>query len=301
MAADKLQAMQTFRRVAELGSFTAAADDLGLTPATISKQIAFLEEDLGTRLIHRTTRRMHLSDTGQEYFERVCQLLDALQETESAVKGLDANPKGRLRINAPMSFGLTHLNTMIDRFQQQYPDVEVDLQLNDSVVDLVAEGVDLAIRIRQTLEDSSLTARALCEVGRTLCAAPAYLESAGVPEKPADLQHHRCLIYSLSSSPDLWALGQEQVRVSGAYRANSSLAIKQHLLSGAGVSLVPNFLVYQELRAGELQALLPDYPASGHTIYAVFPPGRHRPAKVRYFLEHLQACIGESPYWEILS
>lgn len=301
MAADKLHAMRTFRRVAELGSFTAAADDLGLTPATISKQIAFLEQDLETRLIHRTTRRMHLSDTGLEYFDRVCQILDALDETEYAVRGLDVHPKGRLRINAPMSFGLTHLNAVIESFVVQYPDIDIDLQLNDSLVNLVEQGVDVAIRIRDQLADSSLTARALCRIGRTLCAAPAYLEKAGNPQQPDDLEQHNCLTYSLSVAPDLWQLGSQQIRVTGDYQANSSLAIKQRLLQGAGIALIPNFLVYEELRGGQLRALLPDCPPTGHTIYAVFPPGRHRPMKVRYFLDHLVDCFGDPPYWETVS
>lgn len=301
MASDKLQAMRVFRRVAELGSFTTAADDLGLTPATVSKQIAFLEADLGVRLIHRTTRRMHLSDIGQQYVERVRHLLEALDETEHLVRGLDVQPKGRLRINAPMSFGLTHLNKAIDAFLAAYPELEIDLQLNDSVVDLVEQGVDMAIRIRQQLDDSSLTARELCQVDRTLCAAPGYLAEAGEPRQPADLAQHNCLIYSLSSAPDQWSLGKQTVSVRGNFQVNSSLAIKQQLMNGAGIALIPNFLVYEELRSGQLCSLLPDYPPTGHSVYAVFPPGRHKPHKVRCFLDHLVTWFESPPYWETIS
>lgn len=299
MASDKLQALRVFRRVAELGSFSAAAEDLNLTPATVSKHIAFLEQSVGTRLIHRTTRRMHLSDAGTHYLASVRRILDELDETESRVRGLDASPQGKIRVNAPMSFGLSHLPPIIDSFLQTYPDIEVDLQLSDQVVDLVERGVDLALRIREQLPDSSLTARRLCATHRVVCASPAYLAARGTPQHPDDLQEHRCLLYSRHSSPRRWQLGKQVVEVSGRYQVDSSLAIRDSVLNGQGITLIPTFLVYRELKEGRLKALLPDYPPTGHDLYAVFPPGQHRPDRVRAFVEHLVSAFGSPPCWDL--
>ncbi len=298
MASDKLQAMRVFRRVAELGSFSGAADDLNMTPATVSKHIAFLEHNVGTRLIHRTTRRMHLSDAGTHYLASVRRMLDELDETESRVRGLDASPQGKIRINAPMSFGLMHLPAVIDSFLEAYPDIEVDLQLSDQVVDLVEQGVDLALRVRDQLPDSSLTARRLCATHRVVCAAPEYLKIHGTPAHPDELAKHTCLVYSRLASPSRWLLGEHQVEVNGRYHVDSSLAIRKSVLNGQGITLIPTFLVYDDLRAGRLQALLPEYPPSGHHLYAVFPPGQRKPDRVRVFLDHLMAAFGTPPYWD---
>lgn len=298
MASDKLQAMRVFRRVAELGSFTAAADDLNITPASVSKLIAFLEHNVGTRLIHRTTRRMHLSDAGTQYLVSVRRMLDELDETESWMRGLDASPQGKIRINAPMSFGLRHLPPVIDSFLEAYPDIEVDLQLSDHVVDLVEQGVDIALRIRDQLPDSTMTARMLCDTHRVVCASPEYLAANGCPTHPNDLLKHNCLVYSRLPSPRRWKLGEHLIEVNGRYSADSGLAIRKSVLSGQGITLTPTFLIFDDLREGRLVTLLPEYPPSGHHLYAVFPPGRHRPDRVRVFLEHLVKAFGDPPYWD---
>ena len=298
MASDKLQAMRVFRRVAELGSFSAAADDLNMTPATVSKHIAFLEYNVGTRLIHRTTRRMHLSDAGTYYLSNLRRMLDELDDVESQVRGLDASPRGRIRINAPMSFGLMHLPSVIDSFLATYPDIEIDLQLNDHVVDLVEQGVDLALRIRDQLADSSMPARQLCATHRVVCASPQYLEKHGTPQHPDDLMQHNCLVYSRQLSPNSWQLGEHQVVVNGQYSVDSSLAIRESVLNGQGITLTPTFLVFEDLRAGRLRGILTEYPPSGHHLFAVFPPGRRRPDRVRLFLEHLMDAFGSPPYWD---
>lgn len=298
MASDKLQAMRAFRRVAELGSFSAAADDLNITPASVSKLIAFLEHSVGTRLIHRTTRRMHLSDSGIHYLASVSRMLDELDETESRMRGLDASPRGKIRINAPMSFGLMHLPSVIDSFLDVYPDIEVDLQLSDHVVDLVEQGVDIALRVKDQLPDSSMTARLLCDTHRVVCASPEYLAAHGTPAHPNDLRQHNCLVYSRLATPRRWKLGEHIVEVNGRCSVDSSLAIRQSVLRGQGITLIPTFLVFDDLRAGRLKAILPEYTPSGHQLYAVFPPGRHRPDRVKVFLEHLVAAFGNPPYWE---
>lgn len=298
MATDKLVAMNIFRRVAELGSFTRAADDLDITAATVSKHVAFLEKDLDTRLINRTTRRMNLTDAGLAFLKRTQALLDDLEDAELEARGFQAEPKGIIRLNVPMSFGLTHITGGIDSFLARYPEIEIDLQLSDRMVDLVEQGVDMAIRVRSSLADSSLLAKPLRQSRNIVCASPGYLANAPAIQTPADLADQNCLIFNLHDRPRLWALGDEEVVVSGNYRTDSSLAIRQSLLNGAGVGLVPRFLVQQDLDSGLLISVLPEYPPKPYTIFALFPPGRKQPTKVRLLLEHLDQHLGEQPYWE---
>jgi DNA-binding transcriptional LysR family regulator len=298
VATDKLVAMTIFRRVAELGSFTRAADDLEITAATVSKHIAFLERDLDTRLINRTTRRMNLTDAGLAFLKRTQSLLDELEDAELEARGFQAEPRGTIRVNVPMSFGLTHITEAIDSFLRDYPEIDIDLQLSDRMVDLVEQGVDIAIRVRSSLADSSLMARPLRTSRNIVCASPGYLESAPEIHGPEDLTQHNCLTFSLHDRPRIWELGDLEVRVSGNYRTDSSLAIRQSLLRGAGVGFLPRFLVQGDIEKGALIALLPDYPPKPYTVFALFPPGRKQPTKVRLLLDHLDQYLGEKPYWE---
>ncbi|MDX1559795.1 MAG: LysR family transcriptional regulator [Marinobacter sp.] len=298
MATDKLVAMNIFRRVAELGSFTRAADDLEITAATVSKHIAFLERDLDTKLINRTTRRMSLTDAGFAFLKRTQALLDELEDAELEARGFQAEPRGTIRLNVPMSFGLTHITEAVDSFLDLYPEIDIDLQLSDRMVDLVEQGVDIAIRVRSSLADSSLLARPLRKSRNIVCASPGYLE--GVPEikAPSDLAQHNCLTFSLHDRPRVWELGDQEVLVSGNYRTDSSLAIRQSLLRGAGVGLLPRFLVQGDIEKGALIPLLPNFPPQPYTVFALFPPGRKQPTKVRLLLDHLDQHLGEKPYWE---
>jgi len=298
VATDKLVAMTIFRRVAELGSFTRAADDLEITAATVSKHIAFLERDLDTRLINRTTRRMNLTDAGLAFLKRTQSLLDELEDAELEARGFQAEPRGTIRVNVPMSFGLTHITEAIDSFLRDYPEIDIDLQLSDRMVDLVEQGVDIAIRVRSSLADSSLMARPLRTSRNIVCASPGYLESAPEIHGPEDLTQHNCLTFSLHDRPRIWELGDLEVRVSGNYRTDSSLAIRQSLLRGAGVGFLPRFLVQGDIEKGALIALLPDYPPKPYTVFALFPPGRKQPTKVRLLLDHLDQYLSEKPYWE---
>src|SRR3712207_2547014 len=241
--------MHAFRRVIELGSFRAAARDLGRSNAAVSKQVSDLEAELGATLIARTTRRLSLTEVGQAYYERCARLLDDLMETETAVASLQAAPRGLLRVNAPMSFGLLHLARVMPAYIQRCPEVRVDLVMNDRAVDLLEEGCDVAVRVRTSLPDSSLIARRLAPVRRVLCAAPEYLERHGHPERPEDLVRHRCLIYSLSTSPDQWIFAPRTegqlvtVKVPPYFIANSSIALREALLAGSGIAVVSTFLV----------------------------------------------------------
>lgn len=298
MATDKLNAMQVFRRVAELASFTRAADDLNITAATVSKHIAFLEKHLGTRLINRTTRRMNLTDAGLSFLARTQALLDDLEDAELEVKGLHAEPRGRIRINAPMSFGLTHMTEVVDSFLVKYPDIEIDLQLNDHVVDLVEQGVDIAIRIRNKLNDSSLIAKPLRSSSNIVCASPKYLASAPKIKKPKDLVQHNCLLFTLHDKPNVWTLGKEEILVNGNLRADSSLVLRESLLRGLGVGFIPRFLVQNDLDNQKLIPLLANYPPEAYTVFAIFPPGRKQPSKVKLFLDHFDKHLGGQPYWQ---
>ncbi|MBW0147170.1 LysR family transcriptional regulator [Marinobacter arenosus] len=298
MATDKLNAMRIFRRVAELGSFTKAADDLDITAATVSKHIAFLERDLDTRLINRTTRRMSLTDAGLAFLSRTQALLDDLEEAELEARGFQAEPKGAIRLNVPMSFGLTHITEAIDSFLHRYPDITVDLQLSDRMVDLVEQGVDMAIRVRSSLSDSTLLAKPLLTSRNIVCASPGYLDNAPEIRSPADLVRHNCLAFTFHDRPRIWELGEEEVTVNGNFRTDSSLAIRQSLLRGVGVGLLPRFLVQADIDRGALIPLLADYPPKPYTIFALFPPGRKRPTKVQLLLEHLDRHLGDRPYWE---
>lgn len=298
MATDKLVGMRVFRRVAELGSFTKAADDLGITAATVSKHVAFLEQDIDTRLINRTTRRMHLTDAGLAFLKRTQALLDDLEDAELEARGFQAELKGTIRVNVPMSFGLTHITEAIDSFLKHHSEVDIDLQLSDRVIDLVEEGVDIAIRVRNALPDSSLHARPLRKSRNIVVASPGYLGSAPKLRSPADLVRHNCLMFTLHDRPRVWSLGKEEVTVKGNFRADSSLAIRQSLLRDLGVGLVPRFLVHQDIEKGDLIPLLLDFPPKPYTVFAIFPPGRKQPTKVRLLLEHLDQHLGEKAYWE---
>jgi DNA-binding transcriptional LysR family regulator len=301
---DKLAAMHAFRRVIELGSFRAAARDLGRSNAAVSKQVSDLEAELGAALIARTTRRLAPTEAGQAYYERCARLLDDLTEIETAVASLQAAPRGLLRVNAPMSFGLLHLARAMPAYIQRYPDVRVDLVMNDRAVDLLEEGVDVAVRVRTSLPDSSLIARRLAPVRRVLCAAPDYLEQYGDPEQPEDLVRHRCLIYSLSTAPTEWTFALEgtseplTVKVPAYFMANSSIALREALLAGSGIAVVPTFVVGPDLREGRLRTVLPNFAIPPHTMYALYPSARHLSPKVRSFVDFLVGRYGDEPYWD---
>lgn len=291
MAKDRLQAMMVFKRTAELGSFSKAAADLDMTPATASKYVAFLERYLGVRLIHRTTRSMHITDVGQNYLLQVQQLLEQLEMAEQEAAGAHIEPQGRIRLNVPMSFGVVKLPNIIDGFLKRYPRLEVDVQLTDGLVDLVAQGVDVALRMREKLDDSSLIAKPLMTTHSVLCASPSYIKQAPKLNKPSDLVHHNCITYSRHSRPSEWYLGGELITVSGNYRADNSLLIEQGLLRGVGIGLIPQSIIEDSLASGKLVALLPEYLGRQYTLYALFPQARRQPQRVRLLLDYLQQAL----------
>ena len=288
---DRLIALQVFHRVAERGSFAEAGPSLGLSPAAISKNIAELEAHVGARLIHRTTRRMALTEEGRLYLEHVTRALDALADADRALCPIKASPSGLLKVSAPMTFTLTQISSAIPAFLERYPELQLDLHLDDRRVDIVREGFDLAIRGSDRLEDSSLIARPLTAISHVLCAAPGYFEKHGRPRTPADLKGLDSIRFSLSGHSDVWEFEQdgrmERIAVNARYSVSSSLAVRDALRAGFGISLIPRPYVEEDLRTGRLQAALEDWSTVKTTLYAVYPSRQHMAPKLRALLDFL--------------
>lgn len=299
---DKLSGMAVFVRVVEEGGFSAAARVLGVSKSAVSKQVAALEERLGARLLNRTTRRLALTDAGAAYHARASRILAEAEEAEAEVSQLSAAPRGLLRVNAPLTFGVRHLSPLISKFMAQYPDLRVEIQLDDRFVDLVAEGFDVGVRIAN-LADSSLIARQLCPSRRVLAASPAYLEAHGTPQCPEDLSEHRCLLYSYSMSGDTWRMKGPggriaTVRVNGPLRANNGDLIRAAAVAGQGIVMSPTFITGEDLAAGRLVRILPEWEDQTGSLFVVWPHARFTPAKVRAFVDFMVAEIGRTPPWE---
>jgi len=299
---DRLSAMRVFRRVVELEGFAAAARDLGLSNAAVSKQVSALEAELGARLLNRTTRRLSLTEPGRLFHQRITRILDDLAEAEAEVSDHAVAPRGRLRISAPMSFGIRYLAPALAAFRRRWPDVALDLSLSDRMVDLVEEGFDVAIRISE-LGDSSMIARRLCNARAVIVAAPSYLARRGSPGAPEDLAGHDCLIYGHHLADEaLWSFrapeGSRDVRVRGTFTANNGDILAEAAAEGLGLTRLPLFIVADALRAGRLVPVMCLHPATTEGIFAVYPATRHLSAKARVFIDHLAATFGEVPPWE---
>lgn len=298
---DSLSGMAVFAKVVEARSFTAAAAELGMSKSAVSKQISRLEDRLGARLLNRTTRRLSLTETGAAFYDRCARVVAEAQEAELAVTNLQSEPRGTLRVNAPMTFGHLHIAPAIPDFLARYPEVRVDMTMNDRFVDLIDEGFDVAIRIAR-LTDSSLIARRLAPDRRVLCGAPAYFAKHGEPRTPDDLAAHNCLSYAYVSDTDQWQFidgeGTRSVSVRGNLRANNGDAIRQALLAGLGVAVLPAFIVGPDIQAGRLKEVLRDHLPNRASVYAVYPHSRHLSAKVRVFVDFLADRFGPNPYWD---
>lgn len=288
---DVLTGMRTFQAVATSGSFAGAARSLSITKAWASKLVAQLEEHLGAQLLVRTTRRLSLTDAGRVYLERCVQILDDLDEAERSVGDLQAAARGRLRVSAPMSFGLARVAPLLGKFHQQFPEVELDVSFNDRFVDLVEERIDVAIRIGASLQDSSLMVRKLAGGERISCAAPGYLRERGTPRHPLELAEHDCLRYTLHAHPSRWTFdgpgGRVTVDVGGPIQANNSIALRAAAVAGAGILLAPDFVVAEDLRSKKLRRLLDGWRPSGYSVFALSPPARFATPKARAFVEFL--------------
>lgn len=290
--------MRAFAAVVAAGGFTAAAERLGSTPQLVSKYVAALEQEFGARLLNRTTRRVALTEAGRALHPRCVGLLEDFDSLRADAREERVVPRGHLTIAAPVTFGEMRLTEALQIFADRWPEVTVELKLSDRFVDLIAEGVELAIRIGQ-LEDSGLIARRLADVPVLCVASPGYLANAGQPEEPAALAAHQCLIDSNFREPDNWAFqfnGERVVvPVNGRLRVNSAMAIRRMTLAGAGIALCPAYAVERDIAAGRLIMLLGGPAAITLAVHAVYPPTRHLSARVRAFVDLLVEHLPSGP------
>ncbi len=290
---DVMNSMAVFRRVVEAKNFSAVARETNMSQSTVSKHIAALEERLGTKLLNRSTRSLKLTEAGKEYYHHCIRILNDFQEAEASVGKGKIKPTGTLRISTSAAFGRTGILPYLDEFFSTYPDISIDLLFGDDYVDLVKEGIDLAIRIGP-LADSTLIARKMGTSQRVVVASPEYLVKHGRPKKPADLIKHDCLFYSLQKTPDLWYFnsaqeGDESVRVSGRFRASSPDAICDATVEGLGISVLCEWYIREQIKDGRLKVILPEYRPTAYDINAVYPERKFVPQKVKRMIEFLSS------------
>ncbi len=287
--------LELFVKTIEVGNFSALGRQLHMAPSSISRQINTLEEELGVRLLQRTTRSISLTEAGQIYFERVSKILGDLEEAQLAITQLQANPRGVLRLNIAIPFGERNIVPLIPEFLALYPDMKIDLVLEDRAIDLVEERVDLAIRIGR-LGDSSIVARKLAENQFVVCASQQYFERHGLPDTPDDLTHHNCMVNKNIHNSDTWQFSDDKstqsISVTGNFLANTGGALYRAMLSGLGVAVLPTWFVGEDIKQGKLKVALENYevnlPAmTDSAIYALYPAGQYLPPKVRVFIDYL--------------
>jgi DNA-binding transcriptional LysR family regulator len=289
---DKFESIRAFTQVVAAGGFAAAARDMGLSRSAVNKLVIALENELGVQLLHRSTRVVTPTETGLAFHQRCLEILADLEEAERSITQLHAEPRGRLRVNAPMSFGTLHLGPALADFLLRYPDLQVQLTLSDRFIDPLEEGFDVTIRISRPPDSSSLVTHELMPSTRLLCASPAYLKEHGVPQQPADLRHHSCLRYGQLAALGEWVLvgpeGTQTVTIEGALCSNNGEVLKQAAVRGLGITLLPSFIVTDELQAGQLQVVLPDYQPPQISVYVIYPVNRHLSVKIQLLVEFLK-------------
>lgn len=299
---DRFEDMRAFVAVVETGSFTAAAERMELAKSAVSRRVASLEQRLGAALIRRTTRRLNLTQAGRDFYKRSASILSDLDEAESAVTRAEGELSGQLRIALPLSFGVRHMSGPIAEFNRQHPKVTFDLALDDRRVDLVREGVDLALRIGH-LQDSSLVARKLFDARTVVVASPAYLEEHGSPEHVDELAEHRCIAYGNLAEPTKWACTDKDGKrlsfgINAVMTATSGDFICKMAVEGLGLAMQPTFIAGEFIRRGELVPVLTNYRWPVTPAQAVYPLTRHLSYRVRAFIDFMVAHFGATPKWE---
>jgi len=294
---DVMSSMAVFRRVVEAKNFSAVARETNMSQSTVSKHIAALEERLGTKLLNRSTRSLKLTEAGKEYYHHCIRILNDFQEAEASIGKGKIKPTGTLRISTSAAFGRTCMLPYLDEFFSTYPEINVDLLFDDDYIDLVKQGIDLAIRIGP-LADSTLIARKIGSSQRVVVASTDYLVKHGRPKKPADLVKHNCLLYSLQKAPDLWYFnsaqeGDESVRVSGRLKASSPDAICDATMEGLGISVLCEWYARKYIKEGRLKVILQDYHPTAYDINAVYPERKFVPQKVKRMIEFLAEKVKE--------
>lgn len=297
---DKLDAMNVLVKVVATGSFAEAARRLGVTRSAISKAITQLEEALGARLLDRTTRRVTPTEAGLAYYERCLAILAQVEETEAQISRLHDEPRGVLKVNGPMSFGVRYLGASVAEFMSRYDGLKVELMLTDRMVDPLEEGVDVTVRIG-AMVDSSLIARKIATVRVVLAASPEYLARFGEPEVPGDLSRHACLHYGATTTVPRWQLTENgspvTVPIAASLSSNNGDALREAALRGIGIGRLPTFLIGEDLAAGRLKVVLADYAPQDVVIHALYAPNRFLAAKTRVFIDFLVERFAHPP-WE---
>ncbi len=301
-----LNAMKLYCHIVEAGQLSIAADQLNLSKGAVSKQLAKLEAHLGGRLLNRTTRRLTTTEVGLAFYDRAKLILESVEEAECVVTGLTIEPRGTLKINAPMSFGFLHMGKLLAKYQQKYPKVTIDITLHDRQIDLIEEGYDLVLRIAM-LKDSTLIARKLAPCHIVMCASPDYLEKHGTPQTPSDLKKHQCLLYTYSDSVRHWSFqnnngDKKQVPITGALVTNNGNLIAGAVINGMGIAPLPTFIVGDAIRKGEIETILDDWQSPSEDISLLYPSSKHLSAKVRAFVdmavEHFKASSNQPNDWD---
>ena len=295
---DQLRAIRAFVSVVQRGSFSAGAKAENTSQASVSKRVAALEKHLGVHLLQRTSRNRSLTQAGAEYYEKCLAIIAELEEVDASARSQVAMPKGLLRVTAAFPLARLLIAPILPKYLNNYPEVKVDLMLTDKHVDLIAEGVDLAVRAQQ-LPDSNLIARKLFDNPMYLLASPAYLEKAGTPRKPDDLSEHNCLIYSRLSSVNIWKFNRKgreySVAVRGNLQCDNGDTLLEAAISGLGLLVLPYWMVHKQLASGELLEVIPDFKPASLPIHVVYPERRYLPLKVRSFVEFLTEEFERNP------
>jgi DNA-binding transcriptional LysR family regulator len=285
--------IQAFLKVVETGSFTRAAQQLNASTAAVSRRVSALESALSIRLLNRTTRQLHLTDAGQQYAADMQHVMMALEEAEQKVQRAGREVTGKLRLAAPLSFGIERIAPVLPGFLKQHPGLRIDLQLEDRRTDLLSEGIDLAIRIG-TLEDSTLIATRIGEISKAYCASPDYLLEHGEPRHPAELNKHKLLRYNLISAADEWGLdgdSSQSTSVAWQLSANNGEALREAAIEGLGIAMLPTFIVMDALRDGRLKEIMCKYTQDLSGVFAVRPSRRFTPTKISLLIEYLKEQI----------
>ncbi|PIV73535.1 MAG: LysR family transcriptional regulator [Rhodobacteraceae bacterium CG17_big_fil_post_rev_8_21_14_2_50_65_11] len=288
---DRLTEMEAFATVVDQGGFTDAAKKMGISKSAVSKHVSSLETRLGARLLNRTTRRVSPTEIGLAYYDRARRVLNDAGEADALVTAMQSAPSGMLRVSVATDFGVNHLSPILGDFLHTYPEITVNMVLNNRYVELISEGFDMAIRVGE-LEDSSLRARKLTETNKRMIASPDYFQKYGRPQRIDDLNDHKLLHYSNQAAGNVWKITapsgeQRQVRTAGSLTVNDGQSLLNAAIGGLGIAYLPSFLFAESLRQGLLEDAIPDLPMETQGIYAIYPPGRYTQPKVRAFIDFL--------------
>ena len=292
---DKLRAIQFFVRLADLGSFTRVAEQTNTSKSMISKEISRLEDSLGTRLLHRSTRSVQLTHAGEGYLQRAREVLEKIDEADHFLQELQQQPRGKLKINAPMALGITDLSLLFTDFMQRYPDIELDIHLGDENIDLVEQGFDLGFRASSRPIDSNYVGRPLTHFNYRICVAPDYFDNHPAIHLPSDLQAHNCFIYSYFQGKNIWPI-EDGVNVQGTLRVNSTIFMLEAIKGGQGIGLIPDFVCREAIEKGEVMEILAEAEKPNLTLYALYPARHFVPSALVQCIEFLEQWFADKAH-----